>query len=123
MPRVIHFEISANNPEAQAQFYRSVLDWEITKFPGPQDYWFIKTGEAGTPGIDGALFRPNESFTATVNTIEVPNLDEVLAKLQAAGGTVVVEQHALPGFGYRAYCKDPEGTLFGLHQPDPTPGG
>ena len=118
MPRVVHFEISANNPEAQAHFYRSVFGWEITKWSGPQEYWFIKTGAADTPGIDGALFQPKETFAATVNTIQVESIDEVLDRLTTAGGSVVVEKHSIPGIGFQAYCKDPEGVLFGLHQPD-----
>jgi predicted enzyme related to lactoylglutathione lyase len=122
MPRVVHFEIAANNPEAQAEFYRSTFGWEITKWPGPQDYWLIKTGEPGTPGIDGGFFKPGEQFTATVNTIEVENLDDYKAKVIAAGGTVVVEKQPIPGVGWLAYCKDPEGTLFGLHQTDPKAG-
>jgi predicted enzyme related to lactoylglutathione lyase len=122
MPRVVHFEISANNPEEQAKFYRSLFRWEITKWEGPQDYWLIKTGEPGTPGIDGGFFRPTETFTATVNTIEVDDLDAYAEKVKAAGGSVAVEKQVIPGVGFSAYCKDPEGTLFGLHQTDPKAG-
>jgi predicted enzyme related to lactoylglutathione lyase len=34
----------------------------------------------------------------------------------------VVEKHVIPGLGYLAYCKDIEGTLFGVHQEDRTVG-
>jgi len=122
MPRVVHFEISANNPEAQAKFYGETFGWEITKWAGPQDYWLIKTGEPGTPGIDGGFFKPSETFTATVNTIQVDNLDAYIEKVKAAGGTMALEKQPIPGVGWLAYCKDPEGTLFGLHQEDPTAG-
>jgi predicted enzyme related to lactoylglutathione lyase len=122
MPRVVHFEISANEPEQQARFYGSVFGWEITKWEGPQDYWLIKTGEPGTPGIDGGFFRPTETFVATVNTIEVDDIDGYVAKVLAAGGTTATDKSVIPGLGYLIYCKDPEGTLFGLHQPDPGAG-
>jgi len=118
MPRVVHFEISANDPEKLATFYQSVFGWEITKWAGPQDYWLIKTGEPGTPGIDGGFFRPTEQFTATVNTIQVDDLDETVEKVKAAGGQTVTSKSIVPGVGYLIYCRDVEGTLFGLHQAD-----
>jgi predicted enzyme related to lactoylglutathione lyase len=39
-----------------------------------------------------------------------------------SGGQVVVEKNAIPGVGYLAYCKDVEGTIFGVHQADPKAG-
>src|SRR4051812_15755751 len=35
MPRVIHFEISADEPERAARFYADVFGWEVTKWDGP----------------------------------------------------------------------------------------
>jgi predicted enzyme related to lactoylglutathione lyase len=122
MPRVVHFEISANDPEKLAAFYRDVFDWKITRWEGPQDYWLISTGDPGEPGIDGGFFRPTETFTATVNTIDVPDLDVYLKRIKQHGGQVVVDKHIIPGVGYLAYCKDIEGTLFGVHQEDRTAG-
>src|SRR5215469_1323983 len=46
MPRVVHFEIHAQEPERAARFYSEVFGWEITKWGGPVDYWLIKTGAA-----------------------------------------------------------------------------
>ena len=63
MPRVIHFELPADEPERAARFYESVFGWEITKWQGPMDYWLVTTGEEGTPGIDGAI-SPRESVDA-----------------------------------------------------------
>jgi predicted enzyme related to lactoylglutathione lyase len=119
VPRVVHFEITANDPEKVVAFYQEVFGWKITKYPGPQDYWLVTTGEAGTPGIDGGIFRPGELFTATVNTIDVPDLDAAVEKVKAAGGQTVTPKSTIPGVGYQIYCKDVEGTLFGLHQADP----
>jgi predicted enzyme related to lactoylglutathione lyase len=45
MPRVVHFEIVADNPERAIKFYKEVFGWEFKKWDGPQDYWFVKTGE------------------------------------------------------------------------------
>ena len=42
MPRVIHFEFAADNPERAAKFYREVFGWESTQWGGPMDYWLVK---------------------------------------------------------------------------------
>ncbi len=122
MPRVIHFEITANEPEKVVAFYQNVFGWKITRWQGPQDYWLVSTGDPAEPGIDGGIFRPGELFSATVNTVDVPNLDEFMEKVKQNGGQVVVGKQTIPGVGYQAYCKDVEGTIFGLHQEDPKAG-
>ncbi len=44
MKRPVHFEILADDVEKVADFYREVLDWEISIWEGPQAYWRIDTG-------------------------------------------------------------------------------
>jgi predicted enzyme related to lactoylglutathione lyase len=122
MPRVQHFEISANEPEKVAAFYENVFGWKVTKWDGPVEYWLVDTGDDEEPGIDGGISRPNEVLSGTVNTVGVTDIDAYLVKVKQHGGQVVVEKHAIPGVGYNAYCKDVEGTLFGIHQDDPSAG-
>ena len=57
MPRVIHFEIHADNPERAVKFYTDLFGWQFTKWAGPMDYWLIVTGPDGQPGINGGLMR------------------------------------------------------------------
>lgn len=121
MHRVIHFEISANDPEKVVAFYKKVFGWKIEKWAGPMEYWMVTTGDSG-PGINGGFFKPVEPFSGMVNTIEVANLDEMLEKIKNNGGQVTMEKMAIPGVGYQAYCKDVEGVLFGVHQADATAG-
>ena len=45
MSRVIHFELTADDPERATRFYQEVFGWQSNKWDGPQDYWLIKTGE------------------------------------------------------------------------------
>ncbi len=54
---------------------------------------------------------------AFVCTTSVDNIDEILAKIEAAGGTVATEKMDVPGVGILAYRKDPDGNLFGVLQP------
>ena len=118
MPRVVHFEIGANDPDKTAAFYQEVFGWNITKWEGPMEYWLVETGDEEEPGINGGLFRPNEIFSGTVNTVDVPDIDVYIDKIKQHGGEIVIDKHAIPGVGYNAYAKDVNGTLFGVHQDD-----
>jgi predicted enzyme related to lactoylglutathione lyase len=124
MSRVVHFEVHAEEPERAIRFYEQVFEWRFTKFTGPQDYWVIETGPASEPGINGGLIRRRGAIDGTaviayVCTIQVAALDEALARVEAAGGTLVVPKMAIPGVGWLLYCKDSEGNVFGMMQPDP----
>jgi predicted enzyme related to lactoylglutathione lyase len=118
MPRVVHFEINADDVDRAIQFYSDVFGWKAEKWPGPMEYWLIMTGE-GEPGIDGGIGERQDPPEATVNTIDVDSVDEYVAKVVAHGGSVVVPKTAIPGAGYLAYCKDTEGNTFGLMRSDP----
>lgn len=122
MPRFVHFEIPANDPDKVAAFYRTIFDWEIAKWDGPVDYWPVTTGDKGTPGIDGALYKPTDGMSGTINTVEVDNIDTYLEKITQAGGSVTTPKHAIPTVGYVAYAADVEGNVFGLWQSDPNAG-
>ena len=121
MPRIVHFEIPAQDPEKVAAFYRTVFDWEIDKWDGPVDYWNVKTGEEGTPGINGGIYTP-EQPTGTINTIDVDDLDAYITKVTANGGKVVVPRMTIPTVGYMAYAADVEGNVFGMMQMDAAAG-
>ncbi len=118
MPRPVHFEISANNPERAATFYRDVFGWQVTKWEGPAEYWFITTGD-DPRGIDGALLRREVWNRGTTNTIEVSSVDSTLVMVLGRGGKIVDPKVAIPGVGWLAYCEDCEGNRFGVMQPDP----
>jgi hypothetical protein len=53
-------------------------------------------------------------------TIDVDDLDGLLAKVEQGGGgaLVVVPKMAVPGIGWLAYVKDPDGNIFGMMQAD-----
>jgi predicted enzyme related to lactoylglutathione lyase len=124
MARVVHFEVHAEEPERAIRFYAAVFEWRFTKWAGPQDYWVIETGPASEPGIDGGLIRRRGTIDGTaviayVCTIRSAAIDEALARVEAAGGTLAVPKMAIPGVGWLLYCKDTEGNIFGMMQPDP----
>jgi predicted enzyme related to lactoylglutathione lyase len=43
-----------------------------------------------------------------------------LERIKSNGGTVVSPKMTLPGIGYLAYFKDPQGNIFGIMEDDPS---
>jgi predicted enzyme related to lactoylglutathione lyase len=124
MPRVIHFEIHAGNPERAITFYRTLFGWEFTRWEGPTPYWLINTGPDSRPGINGGLIPRRDSglgdtLIAYVCTVDVANLDESVRNALSAGGAQCVPKMPILGVGWLAYCKDTEGNIFGMMQSDP----
>ncbi len=136
MNRVIHFEIHAADPERAATFYRQIFDWKIQEWtvPGVQipdenRYWLVSTGSEPGLGINGGiLFRrgpapaEGQAVNAYVCTIGVSSVDEYLTRTLAAGGTLARPKMPVTGVGWLAYCKDPDGNLFGMMQEDKNAG-
>ena len=122
MGRVVHFEIPFANVDVIKNFYTQVFNWTFTKWEGPEDYWLIATGKNTEPGIDGGLIPVMGEMGATkgmINTIDVDDLDQTLARVIANGGTEVMPKSPIPGVGWLAYVRDPEGTVIGMMQADP----
>lgn len=117
MARVVHFEITADDPERASHFYSDVFGWFVEKWQGPADYWNASTGEEDEPGINGAIMRRRPEGCGTIATIGVEDLAEALERVVGAGGEVV-SRNVIPYVGYQAYCKDTEGNLFGVIQND-----
>jgi predicted enzyme related to lactoylglutathione lyase len=120
MPRIVHFEVCADDPERAVRFYREVFGWEIQRWQGPMPYWMVKTGEASEPGIDGAIMERIPAV-GSVNTVGVASLEETLGKVIAAGGSQMGSTQTIPGVGIFTYVHDSEGNLLGLMQPTMDP--
>lgn len=124
MPRVVHFEIHAGDPNRAVNFYQNLFGWTFQKWEGPMEYWLITTGPNDQPGINGGLVaRQGEidgnAVIAYVCTVDVENLDELVQKAVDNGGQIALPKMPIPGMGWLAYCKDTEGNIFGMMQNDP----
>lgn len=125
--RVVHFEIHADEPARAIKFYTEVFGWEISQWAG-MDYWMVMTApkDSKEPGINGGLLPrkgDGPADMAAVNsfvcTVQVDDIEAIIAKILAAGGTVAVPKFAFTGMAWQAYYKDTEGNIFGVHQTDP----
>lgn len=117
MPRPVHFDMTAEDPERAVTFYGDVFGWAFHKWEGPTDYWLVTTGTEGE-GINGGLAKRNEGQAPVMNTIDVPSVDEYLERITHAGGQVIMPKAPIPGVGWFAACVDTEGNQFGIMQPD-----
>jgi uncharacterized protein len=127
MPRPIHFEIHASDPERVQVFYRKLFGWQFQKWEGPMEYWLVTTGPDAEPGINGGLLRRHgssaadgQAVNAYVCTVGVDSVDKALGTAGELGGTVAVPRMPVPGMGWLAYVKDPDGNIVGMMQMDPS---
>ncbi len=126
--RVVHFEIYADDTERAKKFYSDVFGWTYQNWEfGGTVYYGVLTAPEGSkePGINGGLLKrptpPAEDGIAVIGyacTVQVENIDETIAKIEKAGGTLALAKQAIPGMAWQAYYKDTEGNVFGVHQAD-----
>ncbi len=124
MSRAVHFEIHASDPEALIAFYSRLFGWSFNKWDGG-DYWMIHTGPDDQPGINGGLIPRRgplpenmAAMNAFVITIDVDSVDDCVANALQAGAVTAVPKTPVPGIGWLAYLKDPDGNVFGVMQAD-----
>ena len=121
---IVHFEIPADDVDRAAKFYREVFGWEISRMPGPYEYFGVRTtetGESGMPksyGVNGGLMKRMYPNQVPVNYIAVEDIDAHTAKLVVAGGEICVPKMPVPGHGWFVQFKDPEGNTFALWKSD-----
>ena len=58
MPRIVHFEIYADDVDRASKFYGDLFGWEINKWDGPpqMDYRLVNSGDG--PGIERRYYPP-----------------------------------------------------------------
>ena len=117
LPKVVHFEIPADNPERAIKFYTNVFGWEINKWEGDFDYWLVKTGADSEMGIDGAI-KPKEFGSRISDVIGVDSYDDFARKIEAEGGKMLTEKMTIPGIGFTGSFQDTEGNVLAIIEPN-----
>lgn len=125
MNRVVHFEIHASQPDVLVQFYTQLFNWTAQQW-GNMPYFLLMTGaEDGHRGINGAILQRQGAHApigAPVNaficTVQVDDVDAMMARGTGMGATVALDATDYPGMGRVGYLLDPEANLFGLMRPE-----
>lgn len=118
MPKIVHFEINAENPLRAKSFYETVFDWKIEKWEGPMEYWTIEAGKEEEEGINGGLQKREEPDDQVFNYIQVSKVEDFKKKIEQFGGTIESPKIAVPGVGYFYMFKDTEGNKLGIMEED-----
>ena len=118
-----YFDLTVDNLTAAREFFANVLDWKFERFPIPYEYYRIKAGAEDEPGIDGGIGAVKDTAISggrpLVNlTVNVPSIDDCIAKVKKNGGSLVEPRTAIPGIGWYATCAEPGGLLFGILEGD-----
>jgi predicted enzyme related to lactoylglutathione lyase len=122
MARVMHFEITADDPERAGRFYQQALGWTVQQYGGPMEYWLAGTGPDTAAGIDGAIMRRSKPGENTVISVTVENLEAAMEAVRKAGGSADGSVDMIPNIGRFTYATDTEGNRFGLLEALPRQG-
>lgn len=114
MPRPIHFDLGVTDPARAIAFYQAAFGWTVKRWDGPFEYYLIMTGSPSEPGIDGGLAPSKGGGVETNLTLGVSSLEDAMARVTAARGTITGDIHTIPGVGRMVNCKDTEGNGFSL---------
>ncbi|MEO8092085.1 MAG: VOC family protein, partial [bacterium] len=86
---VVHFEIAGKDPEKLQSYYSELFGWEIDA-DNPMNYGLVaregNTNAEGV-GIGGGISGTPDDYPGHVTVyVEVPDVEEALAKAESLGG-------------------------------------
>ncbi len=108
-------EIPVGDIQQGVEFYTRLLRWRFQTVEGQPDYVFTEDGglQRGISLIGG---ERGARIRGATNYVTVPDLEQALEKVQAAGGTVLRSPTGIPGEGGFFLFLDPEKVRWGVFQ-------
>jgi predicted enzyme related to lactoylglutathione lyase len=110
------FELGVEDAAKGRAFYEALFGWTFETGPSGNG-WVIST-----PGVPGGM-HPGDKGAAPYVFFAVEDMDAALARVAALGGERVPfdggddDEASVARFGRFEFCKDDQGSPFGLHQP------
>jgi uncharacterized protein len=126
MNPVVHFELPYENRERIARFYQSAFGWQLQMLGEDMGNYVIATtatsdAKPGAPtgAINGGFYQRNKEWPAQYPSvvIAVPDVNEAMKKISAAGGKVLGEPMQIPGIGMYVSFYDTEENRVSVLQP------
>ena len=116
------FEIPAANFERARKFYNTILARElhVEEMQGIKMAMMMDENPSSVGGAicHGDMYKPSADG-AVIYLNGGNDLDEPLARVEAAGGKVVLPKTQIsPEIGYMAYFMDTEGNRMAFHSPN-----
>lgn len=112
---ITHIEIPAPDFNKAVEFYSEVFNWGI-EVVTVDHYAFFTIGNTGAGGGLDASLVAAPAKTGPQLVINVDDIDSMLNKIQAGGGTILTPKQEIPG-GHGFYCEftDPNQNYLQLH--------
>ncbi|GAA0473657.1 VOC family protein [Streptomyces stramineus] len=115
---VSFFELGVDDPERARTFYGGLFGWEFDTVTSGGGF------AIRAPGVPGGVHGGDPGASPYV-FFRVDDLELALAEVVRLGGSVETpaaddEPESVARFGRFAFCRDDQGSPFGLHQ---APGG
>lgn len=126
---VVHFEMPYKDGKRVVEFYSKAFGWQMNE-TGPEMGAYITAGTAETdenrmvknPGnINGGFYDLNATSASPAPSvvISVPDLQEAIRNIEAAGGKLLGEPTEIPGIGLWVSFEDSEGNRVSILQSSP----
>lgn len=114
---VVHFEVIGKDGERLQSYYAELFGWEIDA-ENPMSYGIVPREGNTNPdgvGIGGGVGTGPEGYAGHVTFyVEVPDVEEALAKAESLGGTRVMGPEKIMDGVELGQFTDPEGHVVGL---------
>jgi predicted enzyme related to lactoylglutathione lyase len=110
--KLVHIELLASDADRAQRFYSELFGWQFAD-SGMEgiDYRMFQ----GEPG--GAVYPGENAGQGPIVYFETDDIDAEVAKARELGGQADDKQ-PIPGVGWFAGCKDPDGNSFSFFQSD-----
>lgn len=110
-------EIATNDIERAKDFYAEVfkIEFQYMEMPDSKMYMFGAPGQEGSAGtlVQGKGSTPSADGSIVYFACE--DCATEAARVEKAGGTIVVPKTDIGEFGFFAQCMDTEGNRIGMH--------
>lgn len=112
---IVHFELSAHDPQAAGEWYNELFGWPMSHFP-EYNYVGFTTQEKFGGGF--ADVKNGMPAGTTVIYVETDDITATVEQVEAAGAGILMRGDPIPGVGIIGMFRDPSGNTVGLLQPE-----
>jgi predicted enzyme related to lactoylglutathione lyase len=113
------FEISVTDMDRATKFYESIFEVKLEHIDMFGSLMGMFPFDAGNGKVSGALVKSPDhkpSMEGAVLYLNAdPDLDNVLNRVVAAGGKLIMPKTSIGDSGFMAFFIDTEGNKMGLH--------
>lgn len=111
-------ELATSDREAAWAFYSELFGWQTTEeMDMGEGNIYHMYGRPGGPPLGGIFNRtPEMPATAWTLYVTVEDCGVAIEAVKAAGGQLLMGPIEVPGGDMIAYCMDPQGATFAVHQ-------